>query len=146
MVVQTAALCGIGAVLLQVPSLSASLPAYFSLPLVAFWLLAWYLDARFTVKHWRLVQEKREANVFVLALARLAPNRPPLVIVAHFAFSVVAAAGLQALVTHSLDYFVLSCILAIFGILHVDAFYHSHMFVVKVQLAGDQNALRRHLR
>lgn len=146
MVVQTAALCGIGAVLLLVPAFSASLPVFSSLPLVAFWLLAWYLDARFTAKHWRLVQEGREANVLVLTLARLAPNRPAIVFAAHFAFSVGAAAGLQALVTHSLDYSVLSCVLAIFGILHVDALYRSHMFVVKVQRAGDQYALRRYLR
>ena len=145
LVVPTAVLCGIGAVLLLVPSLSASLPAFSSLPLVAFWLLAWYLDARFTAKHWRLVQEKREANVLVLTLARLAPNRPALVIAAHFAFSVGAAAGLQALVTHSLDYFAMSCVLAIFGILHVDALYRSHMFVRKVQLAGEENTARRHL-
>lgn len=145
MVVQTAALCGIAALLFLVPAFSVSLPAFSSLPLVAFWLFTWYLDARFTAKHWRLVHEGREANVLLVALSRIAPNRPALVIAAHFAFSVGAAAGLQALVTHSLDYFVLSCVLAIFGILHVDALYHSHMFVVKVQRAGDQNELRRHL-
>lgn len=75
--------------------------------------------------------EGKEANVFVLALARVAPRKPSVVFAAHAAFSTGVAAGLQALVTHSLDYFVTSCVLSIFGILHLDALYRGKLFVTK---------------
>ncbi len=145
--IPAAALCGIGAVLLFVPPFSASLPAIFAIPLAAFWLFAWYSDARFTARHWPLVMEGRETNVFVLILARISPRRPSLVFAAHAAFSVGAATGLQALVTHSLDYFVTSCILAVFGVLHLDALYHSRMFVKEIadsegKFCGPQGAVR----
>lgn len=144
--VPTAALCGLGAVLLLVPPFSASLPALLSVPLLAFWLFTWYLDACFTAKHWRFVGQGCEANVLVLALARIAPRRPGLVFAAHSAFSLGAALGLQVLVTRSLDYFLLSCILVIFGILHVDGLYRSRMFVRKVQGAEEQKVAGTHLR
>jgi hypothetical protein len=72
-------------------------------------------------------------------------RRPVLVFAAHAAFSAGAAVGLQTLVTHSLDYLVLSCILAIFGILHVDAHYHSRKFVTEVQSVRKQSLAGRHL-
>jgi len=127
--VPASVLCGIGAVLILVPPLSASLPQFSSVPLLAFWHFAWYLDARFTAKHWQMVLEGREANVLLLMLARISPRVSFVVFAAHAAFSVGAAAGLQALVTHSLDYFVTSCILAFFGILHLEALYRNKTFV-----------------
>lgn len=133
-------LCGIGAVLVLVPPLSASVPAIFSVPLVAFWLFAWYLDARLTSKNWQLVLEGREANVLVLALARISACKPSVAFAAHAAFSVGAAAGLQALVTHSLDHFVSSCILTVFGILHIDALFQNRMFVKEVARQGKCDA------
>jgi hypothetical protein len=135
--VPATALCALGAILLFVPLFSASFPATFSIPAAACWLFAWCLDARFTARHWQLVVGGREANVFLLALSRIAPQRPALVFVAHAAFSVGAAAGLQALVTHSLDCFVMSCVLAVFGALHVDAFCRSRAFVMEMVQAGD---------
>lgn len=75
----------------------------------------------------------REANVLVLALARVVPFRPSLVFAAHAIFSIGVAAGLQALVTHSLDFFAMSCILAVFGVLHLDALYHSRNFVKGIE-------------
>lgn len=82
----------------------------------------------------------REANLVLLAISRIAPCRPVLVFATHAAFSVGAAAALQALVTHSLDHLVMSCVLAVFGVLHVDAFYHSRAFVMKMAQTGGQNA------
>lgn len=73
--------------------------------------------------------EGREANVFLLVLARLAPRKPKIVFAAHAAFSVGAATGLQAMVTHTFDLFLVSSILAAFGVLHLDAFSHSRTFV-----------------
>lgn len=143
--VPTAALCGLGATLLFVPPFSASLPAILSIPLVAFWLFAWCVDARFTAGHGRFVIEGREANALVLALSRIAPRRPAFVFSAHAAFSVGAAAGLQALVTHSLDHFVMSCILAVFGVLHLEAFYQSRAFVMKMARSRGQNATARNV-
>ena len=90
--------------------------------------------------------EGREANVFVLALAQIAPSKPAHVFVAHAAFSIGAAAGLQAMVTHAFDYFLMSFILAVFGVLHVDALYHSRAFVRKVMAqARKQNAAGKKL-
>jgi hypothetical protein len=140
MLVPASVLCGIGAVLILVPPLSGSLPAFFSVPLLAFWISAWYLDARFTAKHWQLVLEGREANVLMLVLARISPSKQSVVFAAHSAFSVGAAAGLQALVTHSLDHFVTSCILAIFGVLHLDAFYQNKTFVKEAARSRNLNA------
>jgi len=130
-----AALCGVGAVLVVVPPLSVSLPAYFPALLTAFWHFTWYLDARFTASNWRMVLDGREANVLLLTLARAAPCRPMTVLAAHAVFSIAAAAGLQALVTHSFDFSVTSCILAVFGILHVDAVCRSRQFVRKAKLS-----------
>lgn len=84
--------------------------------------------------------EGREANVFVLALARVAPGNPSIIFAAHAAFSIGAAAGLQALVTHSLDYFVTSCVLSIFGILHLDALYRSKLFVDEIAHSRSQKS------
>lgn len=140
LLVPTLALFGIGAVLMFVSPFTASLPEYFSVPLLAFWFYAWYLDARFTAKHWELVLEGREANVLVLVLTRISPRNPPLVFAAHAAFSVGATAGLQALVTHSLDLFVTSCILAVFGLLHLDAFYQNRTFVKEAARSGKLHA------
>lgn len=139
MFVSTVALSGLGATLLFVPPFSASLPAILSIPPLAFWLFSWCIDARFTARHWPLVMEGREANVLVLALSRIAPRRPAFVFSAHAAFSVGAAAGLQALVTHSLDHFLMSCILAVFGVLHVDGLCHSRAFVMMAH-SREQNA------
>lgn len=140
LLVPTLALFGIGAVLMFLRPFSASLPEYFSVPLLAFWLFAWYLDAQFTAKHWQMVLDGREANVIVLMLARISPRKPSVVFVAHAAFSVGAAAGMQALVTHSLDHFVTSCILAIFGVLHLDAFYLNRTFVKEAARSGKLHA------
>lgn len=140
LVVQTAALCGIGAVLIFVPPISASLPTIFAAPLAAFWLMAWYSDARFTARHWRLVMAGREANVLVVALGRVAPHRSYLVFACHASFSIGVAAGLQALVTHFLDIFAMSCILAVFGALHLDALYHSRKFVKEMADSWNENS------
>jgi hypothetical protein len=143
--VHAVALAWIGAVLFFVPSLSTSpLPAIFSLPPLLFWLLAWFADAGFTAKHWRLVMESHEANVLVLALARFAPHKPKIVFAAHAAFSVGAATGLQVMVTHTFDLFLVSSILAAFGVLHLDAYWNSRMFVrmttkIESQASEQQN-------
>ncbi|HVX02267.1 MAG TPA: hypothetical protein VHA09_03870 [Nitrososphaera sp.] len=87
--------------------------------------------------------EGREANVLVLVLARLAPRKPMIVFAAHAAFSVGAATGLQAMVTHTFDLFLVSSILAAFGILHLDAFSLSRTFVrtttTRVMMGGQAN-------
>lgn len=123
------ALSGIAATLFFVSQFSAPLSGVFSLPLLSFWLFSWLCDARYTARHWRFVLNGYEANVLILALSRLAPRRPTLVIAAHMAFSLVAATALQAIVTHSFDLFLVSCILGIFGMLHLEALYHSRRHV-----------------
>ncbi|AIF85405.1 hypothetical protein NTE_03377 [Candidatus Nitrososphaera evergladensis SR1] len=128
--VHAVALAWIGAILFFVPPLStSSLPAIASLPPLLFWIVAWFADAGFTAKHWRLVMEGREANVLVLVLARLAPRKSKIVFAVHAAFSVGVATGLQSMVTHTFDLFLVSSILAAFGVLHLDAFFHSRTFV-----------------
>lgn len=131
--VPAVALSGTGAALLFLPAFSSSIPTVFSLPLFVFWLFSWSSDARFTAKHWRLILEGCEANVFVLALSRLAPCKPVVVFVAHAAFCIGAATGLQALITHAFDHFLMSSILAVFGLLHLDALCRSREFVMMME-------------
>jgi hypothetical protein len=115
----------VGAVLLFIPP---SFPAIFSLPLFAWWFLAWLLDARMTGKNWSFV-EGYEVNALVRPLARRMPGKHRMVFALHALFSFAAAAGLQALVTHRFDAFLTACILAIFGLLHIEAFYHNRAFL-----------------
>lgn len=88
----------------------------------------------------------REDNVLVLALASVVPFRPALVFATHAIFSLGVAVGLQALVTHSLDFFSMSCILAVFGVLHLDALHRSRIFVKEIADSKRGNSTGRKVR
>lgn len=123
-----AATAAVGAILLFIPP--SPFPTIFSIPLFVWWFFAWFLDARLTEKNWSHI-EGYEVNAFVRPLARKIPSSPRTVFVLHAISSFAAAAGLQALVTHTLDLFLTSCILAIFGVLHIEAFYHNRAFLTR---------------
>lgn len=125
----------VGFVLFFVPSISffqtkttTTATIFFSLPLLGFWFVAWFLDAQSTMKLWTYIGT-HEVNLLIRRLGRIMPDRPGIVFTIHASFSIAVSMGLQALITHKLfDLFLMSCILAIFGTLHIDAFCNNRTF------------------